>query len=179
MSNVASVNYYFSGKEELYCEVFRFLSEQLGGRQLPERWEIHSQEELEAALRSWVGNFIAAISNPDRFVRWLARLSCHELTECGTVEHELFLRHIQPTLESLRGLLRYGMPDTEPAMSCKLFSIFGSCLFYFKNPLTIRLYSGDENYLRNHAGAIVQEIVASQLGTLRYQPELTKKINGE
>jgi TetR/AcrR family transcriptional regulator, regulator of cefoperazone and chloramphenicol sensitivity len=128
--NLASVNYYFGGKEGLYAATLKELAVQRSG-EYPSAPAAPKGEGTRDALQRHVMALL------DRFVdrngeSTLGRILAHESMNPTPYFDLLVADILGPELERLRGMvLRMGAGklDSEAASRCAL-SIVGQCLFY-------------------------------------------------
>ncbi|NHZ72989.1 MAG: CerR family C-terminal domain-containing protein [Nitrospirae bacterium] len=129
--NVASVNYHFGGKENLYLEAFRDLLPEVRDRRIAKmRRDIANQPEMK--LEDFVESFASAFMAPlvDRSSgRFFLGFFAHEMNDPHLPPSVFVEEFIRPLLGvSLEGLGRFG-PPMEP-MTCRLclMSVVGQLL---------------------------------------------------
>lgn len=128
--NLASVNYYFGGKEGLYAATLK----ELAAHRLadfPAAPGAPRSEKPEEALHRQVSSLL------DRFVQGrsqtnLGRILAHESMNPTAYFDVLVTEIVRPELEALRGIvaqLGRGKLDADDVSRCAM-SILGQCLFY-------------------------------------------------
>jgi len=115
--NVASVNYHFGGKDNLYLETFRSMLEVLRDQRLLALGELMDRTpppSLEEFLQSFAGGFINPLVDKERGRLFMALVS-REMFDAH-LPHDVFVSEfIHPILErSMTALEKFG-PSLEPA----------------------------------------------------------------
>jgi AcrR family transcriptional regulator len=129
--NVASVNYHFGGKENLYLETFRSMLAVLRDQRLSVLDELMARTPpptLEEFLESFAEGFINPLVDESRGRRFMALVS-REMFD-PRLPHDVFVSEfIQPILErSLAALAKFGPPlDPADARLC-IMSMVGQLL---------------------------------------------------
>ena len=127
--NIASVNYYFGGKERLYAELLHRaharhpeppdLADSVPG--------VAPQEQLRAFIRNMLAHLLRESEDP-----WEARLMTREVLEPTRVGRAILRRHFQERLAVLLAIV----DGLVPAATTKYqrwrvaLSIVGQCLYY-------------------------------------------------
>jgi AcrR family transcriptional regulator len=115
--NLASVNYHFGGKEQLYQEVFRRRLGQMREERLASLREIRSEAEegagLETLLRAFVLAFLSPFTAPDEGQRWV-QLMWRELSEPHLPRGLFTAEIITPVYEELAEVLLRACPGLDP-----------------------------------------------------------------
>ncbi|NLB68460.1 MAG: TetR/AcrR family transcriptional regulator [Lentisphaerae bacterium] len=123
--NGASINYYFRSKDALYEAIFNEAFEKLGK---PVTWLVASvkdQETWEAAIQAWVAFMLRLFLNDDEEFSLVRRLVARERSMPTQFCSDLFESFFNPTIDTLRKLIKMAMPDATPE---ELQSTFVSCL---------------------------------------------------
>jgi AcrR family transcriptional regulator len=165
--NVASVNYHFGSKEELYIEAVRHaarLCEQI--TPLPV-WP--AGVPAEQRLRDFVRAFLTRLLREDVPV-WHRLLIMREVAEPRPGACEEFVRgFVKPMFETLQGLLRELTPaDTsEEALTLAGSSIVGQCLHYHHARHVLRQLFGEEQYKRFDLERLTDHVWRFSLAAVR------------
>lgn len=135
--NVASVNYYFRSKNELYEEVFSVAFEDLAKPMIERSNDVRDAASWEGMLRDWV-LFMLRINLLDtpKEAR-VRRLLAHERATPSGVCGLLFERFFQPVTASLERLLRMGLaPEaTDAEVRLWLVATLSQCtVFQHRDP---------------------------------------------
>jgi len=105
--NVASINYYFGGKENLYVEIWRRHFDALRERRLASIDEVMSddaQPELEELLRSYAHSFLEPLVEGGHNCRFM-NLMAREMID-PHLPHDMFLRELaMPVMAALGSAL--------------------------------------------------------------------------
>jgi len=140
-ANVASVNYYFGDKVELYAEVLREAICKVHDRPL---WEALSQMEPQAALRRLIRHMLGKLCSPSR-INLTMRLMLHEMTQPTPGLARVVDEVIRPNYGMLRGIIgRFiGLePDDDKTRMCA-HSVIGQVLHYAQSrPVIAQLWPG-------------------------------------
>jgi len=139
--NVASVNYYFKGKEDLYSDVLEFAYRQ-ARQKYPENEPAGRAGSPESRLFGFVRLFLLRILDEGR-PAWFGKLMVREIVEPTGALDKVIDRAILPLHESLGALVReiLGSRPREEEIRRHVFSILGQCLFYrHASPVIARLY---------------------------------------
>jgi len=131
--NVASVNYYFGGKDNLYVEVWhRRLAFMRDTRlaSIDKVMSASSQPQLEDLLRSYATSFVEPLidgSSHCRFINLMAR----EMID-PRLPRDMYLKEmVAPVLEALRRALLKICPWLDPCnVSMIIFSVVGQLLMH-------------------------------------------------
>lgn len=139
--NVASVNYYFRGKEDLYADVLEFAYRQ--ARQKYPMSDVASRPgSPENRLFGFVRLFLLRILDEGR-PAWFGKLMAREIVEPTGALDKVIDRAILPLHESLGSIVREiaGRGPRREEIRRHVFSILGQCLFYrHARPVIARLY---------------------------------------
>ena len=128
--NIASVNYYFKGKEDLYADVLEFAYRQ-ARRKYHDGDPPGRAETPERRLSRFVRIFLLRILDEGR-PAWFGKLMAREIVEPTGALDRIIERAILPLHESLGALVREilkGRPK-DAEIRRHVFSILGQCLFY-------------------------------------------------
>lgn len=148
--NVAAVNYYFSGKAELYSKIFEYLFSREQCNEINPFEPASSVTEAKERLRQWIFGFMHR--NRDCRTSLLRhRVMVHEMFEPSELYDELMVKYIKPELFIMLGWLKMCLPpdysDDQIAIIC--FSLVSKCIFYFDHRNFVRVMMGDDFIPRN------------------------------
>jgi AcrR family transcriptional regulator len=127
--NIASVNYYFGGKENLYIEVWRRHLIPMRDVRIASIEKVMSQNQggirIEELLRSFADTFIGPMIDPDKASR-LSKLMAREYID-RNLPIRIFVDEVMtPTMETMRGALIKTCPDLdESKVLLVIFSFVG------------------------------------------------------
>jgi len=148
--NVASVNYYFGDKEQLYVETVK-RAKQLRAERVPLPI-LDANTPPEACLRDYIKALLTRMIGVSE-APWQSRLMMREILQPTRACRELVEEYIRPDFNLLLEILRRLLPDDTPLHVRRQigFSIVGQCLFYrVAGDVVAILVPGDE--LDEHYG---------------------------
>jgi AcrR family transcriptional regulator len=124
--NIASVNYYFGDKANLYIEAV------LHAHQCRiDLLVIDPESDPATQLRAYIRHFLCKILAVAEEGDWTQKLMLRELMLPTEATETLVREAIRPRYEQLQGILRKICPDAEPRrMHALAFSVLGQCLHY-------------------------------------------------
>jgi TetR/AcrR family transcriptional regulator, regulator of cefoperazone and chloramphenicol sensitivity len=162
-ANVAAVNYYFGGKEQLY--VAAVLDAHRCGSGGDE--EIAAERSAPEQLRCFIHHFlnrVLAINHPDD---WRYRLMLREMTLPTQASDTLVREAIRPKFERLQAILQQICPDAdERKLNALSFTVIGQCLHYrMARPVAERLV-GKEAFAALDLDYLTQHITSFCLAAL-------------
>lgn len=130
-ANIASINYYFGGKDRLYAEVLRYVDSQATQRHPPSPPSTIA-DVPEARLSWFVVHFVARIFDSDR-PSWHERLMTREFIEPTFALDELADRAIRDRARIIQNIVReiLGPGATDQDVQRGAASVVGQCLFYW------------------------------------------------
>jgi len=146
--NVASINYYFGDKQQLYFETV-VLAREMRVQQVPNpTWDETTQpkEKLSDFVELILARLVAMQSEP-----WQVRLLMREILQPTEACLQLVEEYFRPFFETLLGIiddiLETRLPDDRRTQIG--FSIIGQCLYYrFAADMTSMMI-GDQEYETN------------------------------
>lgn len=139
--NIASVNYYFKGKEELYADLLEFAYRK-AREKYPESESADRRGAPEKRLARFVRTFLLRILD-EGGPAWFGKLMAREIVEPTGALDRVIDRAILPIHESLGALVReiLGSRAGDTKVRRHVFSILGQCLFYrHARPVIAKLY---------------------------------------
>lgn len=159
--NIASVNYYFKSKQDLYADVLEFSWRQ-ALRKYPDDDGSGRLEPAEERLRRVVHTFLLRILDEGR-PAWFGKLMAREIVEPTGALDRVIERAIRPLHELLGGVVReiLGKGASPETIRRHVFSILGQCLFYrhgrhviAKMYPAVRLDSGEIERIAGHVASV-------------------------
>ncbi|MGB3398926.1 MAG: CerR family C-terminal domain-containing protein [Candidatus Deferrimicrobiaceae bacterium] len=139
--NIASVNYYFKGKDDLYADVLESAYRQ-ARQKYPESDPSAQTEAPQRRLSRFVRILLLRILDEGR-PAWFGKLMAREFVEPTGALDRVIERAILPLHQSLGTLVREIVGDRpgDAEIRRHVFSILGQCLFYrHARPVIARLY---------------------------------------
>ena len=131
--NVASVNYYFGGKDNLYVEVWRHRLAFMRESRLTSIAKVmsaSSKPHLEDLLRSYATSFIEPLIDGSAHCRFI-NLMAREMIDPHLPQDMYFKEMVAPVLEALSQALRKICPWLDESnVSLVIFSIIGQLLMH-------------------------------------------------
>ena len=168
--NIASVNYYFGGKEKLYVEIWRHRLHLLRETRIASIDKVLSESEdrpvLEDLLRSFAYAFIGPLvdeSGGPRFMKLMAREMLNPHLPASMFVEDV----IKPTLSAMRDALAKACPELpESKIPLVVFSLVGQLLHTVR--LKTMLHSMDDEELPKFEPAeIIDHIVTFTAAGIR------------
>ena len=166
--NVAMVNYYFHGKDELYLAAFdhaRALARASAAdvAAASAQAQLPPMEQLRLAIEALVSDMLRSGS-----ASLFSRLVARELIEPTAAIHKLAERNVRPQHTLFTGLIRgvvgKAMPD-EVVQKC-VFSVIGQAVFYARSRIVHELVAPEITYDEAGIASIAQHVVAFSLAAL-------------
>ena len=142
-ANIAAVNYYFGGKEQLYVEAVKVAhcSRDFNATE----WPAGSAPALK--LRQFVHRMMTNLLDPSR-PDWHGRLMMREMADPTAACAAVVDAFIRPMALHLRAIVCELLPSTasESEISLACFSVVGQCLFYrVHRPIVVQLVGEAEH----------------------------------
>ena len=159
--NLASVNYYFGGKEGLYAATLQELAAARSAQAPRERADT-GEEDLQRQVESILRRYVDIDRNSP-----LGRILAHESMNPTAYFERLVTDIVRPELERLRASIHAIVGDRmdEATLTRTAMGVMGQCLFYlFARGAVERLYP--DFLARNGIEGLAKHIVAFSLGGL-------------
>lgn len=180
--NQAAINYYFGGKEALYCEAFR-VAHPLGHIEPGEFFQLWDEETApEEKLRRIIRFTVELFLGGDEEDAWKGRLIMRQMTDPIDACQHMFFEFVQKHISNLRTVIAELLPPDAPEdLVLKLaFSVVGQCVHYrFGKPM-IREVVSPETWDQHFQPEQVAEIVSSVvLGAIGAEQTIREKLAGQ
>jgi AcrR family transcriptional regulator len=160
--NLASVNYYFGGKEGLYRATLRFLADQPHQGSLGHAPRGGTAEErLERRILSILERFIG-----DERPSALGRILAHEAIDPTTHLDSILEDTMRPELDRIRALLREiaGPELAERELAHAALGVMGQCLLYLYARSAVERLSPELAKGSERSRALARQITEFSLG---------------
>jgi AcrR family transcriptional regulator len=165
--NVASVNYHFRSKEDLYIAAVRHAAQSCEKLSPIPTWP--KGVPASKRLRDFIRAYLTRLLRPD-VPAWYRHLIMREVADPRPGACEEFVRgFVRPTMEILQGIVRELTPAHLSKQQLDLIasSIVGQCLHYHHARHVIRLLLGDEEYQRFDIELLTDHIAKFSLAAIR------------
>ena len=167
--NVASINYHFVSKQDLYFQIFEQFITQHERMELPDGEKIASQADLENTLRQWITIVLSrVIASYKDDAKLFMQLAMQELIFPSEVREELGKKYFQPDRESLISIFAKTTLSKDQAI-IKILALFSKCTFYVYHKYGIEVISGEKNFLETHFEDIVETILKETMVGVEYK----------
>ena len=144
-TNLATVNYYFGGKDKLYSAVLQYsLNEAM--EKYPPDFGLSGKATPEKRLRAFVHSFLLRLLEDGR-PAWHGKLMAREMAEPSFALDTLVDDVIRPLVERLQSIVEplAGRRMTRDDLRLYVQSIIGQCVHYGRAKAVItRLYPGQK-----------------------------------
>lgn len=170
-ANVASINYYFGGKDGLYIEAVK-LAHTCAAQM--DRFPISAPgtpavEKLKSFIREMVSRMHAPTS-PNSM-----KLMMREMADPGKAAHVVVKEFIQPVAFTLRDILRELLPQLDERRQLAVgFSVIGQILFYRQNRPVSELIFGKEAVDSLDVDLVTRHITQFTLAAIGYGEPIEK-----
>ena len=156
-ANVASVNYHFNSKRDLYREVFKRKLRKLSKERMGQLQKAFADKEaptLEEVIRGIVSIFLNDFLSSDESMKLLTILSS-EMSETG-VARDIFLEEtVLPMHKIFRTYIKKAYPDlTDEKVTLCISSIFGQIFHFVRARAVIRRTVG-----REYDSAFIKDLI--------------------
>jgi len=161
--NVAAVNYYFSGKAELYSRIFEYLFCKDNRDSTDIFHNAETPAEAKERLKNWITTFLhqAQISKIG-IIRH--RIMLHEMFEPSELFNELMDKHVRPEVDIVLGWFKMCMPQdtSDEKVAIAFFGMLSNTLFYYDHPNLVRVIKGND-FFRNNVDAICDFVISETM----------------
>jgi len=174
-TNVASVNYYFRDKEELYRAVFDYAHKRVGEHIL-HAVGIIADSPPEEKLRTFVRAHLHSLLGTDGPPNWFSTLVSREMIEPTHLQREMVEREIRPRSDMLIGIIRemLGPGATEEQLRHCSLSVVSQSVFHKLAAPVIRTLHPEQTYTSDDLDRLAVHIAEFSLAgihSLRTQQE--------
>jgi AcrR family transcriptional regulator len=130
-ASLASVNYHFSDKAELYAAVLRRIADEVAEVVPPDG---HLSGAAAARFRQFILYFCSRMMSREKPV-WEQVLMAREMAEPTDALEPLYEQVMKPLTELLSALIAelLGMPPSDPAVGLSAASVLGQCVYYMRH----------------------------------------------
>jgi len=177
--NLASVNYYFGGKESLYLEAVSLVHPAKFEPHAPLQWPEGTPPETK--LRGFVRSFLTSLLGQETD-SWQEQLLVREILDPSPPCREMMRKHLRLRFDLLQEILDEVLPAATPAHKRHQigFSIIGQCVHYRSGRKIIPLIVGEEE-IETHYGIeqLTEHISQVSLAALGLGPSLVRLHEGE
>ena len=167
-TNVASVNYYFRDKEELYRSVFDYAHKRVGEHIL-HAVRIISDAAPEEKLRTFVRAHLHSLLGTDGPPSWFSTLITREMIEPTHLQWEMVEREIRPRSDVLIGIIRemLGPRATEEQLRHCSLSVVSQSVFHKLAAPVIRTLHPEQTYTAEDLDRLANHIADFSLAGIR------------
>ncbi len=169
--NIAGINYYFGGKEDLYIEAVK-QAHACAGRMDTFPVPVAGTPPVEK-LRAFIREMVSRMHTPARPAAM--KLMMREMADPGKAAHVVVDEFIRPAAFALREILRELLPKlSEERLLMTGFSVIGQCLFYRQNRPITELIFGKEAIDTLDAESVAEHVVQFTLAALGFAEPVGK-----
>ena len=172
-TNIASVNYHFRDKENLYLEAWRYAFQQDLER-YPSDGGINPDTSAEARLAGRIKSLIARIADPDSHFFAIVH---REMAQQTSLLEKIMAQEINPERQALNILVKelIGPDATEQQIQFCHASIAGQC-FHLLKVKHLRLSQETQRYVidMNNAEAYAEHVVQFSLAGIKAMREANR-----
>jgi AcrR family transcriptional regulator len=167
--NVASINYHFVSKQDLYFQIFEHNISRKEEYMLPTGDHISSQAELEQTLHNWIKIMLSrVIASYKDEAKLFMQLAMQEIIFPSDLRQELNKKYFNSDHNSLLSILNKTTLD-ETAINIKMIALFGKCTFYVYHKLGIEYLTKAPHFLENNFDQIVDTIFKETIVGLEFK----------
>lgn len=166
-ANVASVNYHFGSKEDLYAEVLAYGAQQAANAFPPDPGS-GTGPCAEEQLHAFIYAFLRRLLTNDQRASWYSTLCAHEMVAPTKALNRVVRQVIRPLAERLSAMIRLLMPQAPPdeVGRCAM-SIIGQCLFYHHSRPALERLGNPQHYSDENIKRLANHITRFSLAGLR------------
>ena len=171
-ASLASVNYHFRDKAELYAAVLRRIADEVAEVVPP---DAQLTGDAAARFRQFIHYFCRRLMGREKPV-WEQVLMAREMAEPTDALEPLYEQVMRPLTEKLSGLIAelLGMPPTDQAVGLATASVIGQCVYYMRHRnLFKRMHPQLSD--RPDADQLATHIAAFSLAGIAAAASLTRK----
>ena len=169
--NIASINYHFDSKQDLYFQIFERNISRKEEYLLPFGDNIKSQQDLEKTLREWIKVMITRVlaSYKDE-AKLFMQLAMQEIIFPSEVRQDLNQKYFKEDHNSIMSILNK-TTLTPNQINIKIIALFGKCTFYVYHKLGIEYMTQDDHFLENNFDEIVDTIFKETIVDIKFKGE--------
>jgi AcrR family transcriptional regulator len=163
-TNVASVNYYFQDKGELYRAVFDLAHERMQ-EQMDGTGEGAESRPAEERLRLFIHGHVRGVLGIAGPPAWFSTLVTREMIEPTHMQREIFAREIKPRSDMVVGIVRELLgpkASDEQVRHCAL-SVVGQTVFHKLAQPIISILHPDQGYTEAEVNRLAEHIAGFSL----------------
>ncbi len=162
-ANIASVNYYFGSKENLYHEVLAY-GRQINGEAAQYLEDLAADDEPHMALEKFIRQYLSRLLSPNR-PEWYNKLIAREIAEPTSALDELIRIKIEPMRAHLSSIVRSLHGEVSEALNQQIMEcIVGQCLFYYRCRHVILRLRSHQQYTEELIDEISANVTQFSLG---------------
>ena len=165
-ANVASINYHFGGKENLYKEVFRQLIGDRAEGTLSAMRRAAAEDDppvVRKVLTEYVAGFFKGAMDASHAGRGLVRMLANEISEDGKATDVLLDVVVMPAHKILRAAIRKAHPDIdEDRMILSVISTSGQVFHFIRARALVTRLTG-KDYSPEFVSQVVEHIIEFSL----------------
>jgi AcrR family transcriptional regulator len=177
--NLASVNYYFGGKESLYLEAITAAHPAKFGPQGRPQWPEGTRPETK--LRDFIHSFLTNLLG-QKTGSWQEQLIMREILDPSPACREMMRKHLRLRFDLLQEILDEILPIATPPHKRHQIglSIIGQCVHYRSGRKIMPLIIGEEE-METHYGVeqLTEHISQVSLAALGLGPSLVRLYESE
>lgn len=164
--NIAMVNYYFGGKEDLYKAVLEHALKR-SPSQLPSGQSV-DEPDLHKRLEAFVFSLLSHVLNEERSP-WSKRLIAREMAEPTFAIEILVDRIVRPRANEIHAVVRAYLGNRATDLDVQWYaeSIVAQCLYYQYNRPVLELLFPDQRYGPEETGPLADHITRFSLAALQ------------
>lgn len=161
--NIASINYYFGDKKNLYVETL-LLAREIGAKQFPTpnfSTFCSPEQRLKAIILLLLNRLVSSQSEP-----WPVKILMAEILDPSPAALPLIEGYIQPFLKIVMETVKELLEDNASATQIRQtsFSVIAQCVYYRFADTMNRMVIGDEEYTANFSvNALARQIFSFSL----------------